>query len=202
SSAKGTNDRVVPLAHIAHLRTRLSHFFRDSSRLAEAHDMLVAAVAEWKLCPGKQGRAASASLEKGELLLEWGKLVDAEQASAPKLTALKEAIGEVEIASGAGSVEYGRALFLAAEAMRRSKKESEAVAYCARAFQVLDDALEPDVKQSSPLYARCSYTLGVLQELLGKPWEAETCYARSAAVFGRALGLHNPEHCQSQGGVK
>ena len=31
SSAKGTNDRVVPLAHIAHLRTRLAHFFRFQS---------------------------------------------------------------------------------------------------------------------------------------------------------------------------
>lgn len=228
SSSKGTNDRVVSLAHVAHLRTRIAAFFRDSARMDDAYAMYTEAVKVWRQCPGKQDRAAAAALERGELLLRWGKLDLAEEA-------IKEAIGDVETACGTESVPtnaraahrqmqpkgetrlalgrgsdvadslgggrsemFGRALFLAGNVMRRSKKESEASAYCARAYAVLDNALSPDTKEASPLYARCSYTLGVLQELLGKQGEAEQCYTRAVRVFARALGAHNPEHCQAQ----
>ena len=97
SSSKGTNDRVVSLAHVAHLRTLIAAFFRDSARMDDAYAMYTEAVEVWRQCPGKQDRAAAAALERGELLLRWGKLDLAEEA-------IKEAIGDVETACGTESV--------------------------------------------------------------------------------------------------
>ena len=69
--------------------------------------------------------------------------------------------------------------------------------YCERAFQVLDDRMDKAKKECSPLYARCTYTMGILFEILEKNGKAIDFYQKSIPVFAKALGDTHPEYCQA-----
>ena len=190
SGSTGVTDRIIPAVHVATCQTKLAKFFHDSTRFEHAEKMYIKAIDTWKGCPGKFERVATISLELGRMQFVWGHYDTAEET-------LKESVGHLEKLYGMNNEHTGKALFLIADALRRQKKEAEAATYCERAFQVLDDRMHKTVKESSPLYARCCYTLGTLWEILEKNNKAIEKYEKSIPVFASALGVSHPEYCQA-----
>ena len=190
SGATGATDRIIPSVHIALCQSKLARFFYDSTRFEAAQTMYGKAITTWKGCPGKLERVAHVTLELGRMQLIWGRFESAEET-------LKDAVFYLEKQYGINHEHTGKALFLIAETLRRQKKEAEGVPYCERAFQVLDDRIEKGRKESSALYARCCYTLGVMQEILEKPNEAIKKYEKCIPIFEKALGCSSPEYCQA-----
>ena len=74
-----------------------------------------------------------------------------------------------------------KAMYLVADALRRQKKETEGIPYCERALETLDTTWDAKKKNADPLYARCCYMLGVLQEIYGR--QSECVYVCSCACL-------------------
>jgi ankyrin repeat protein/tetratricopeptide (TPR) repeat protein len=190
SGSKGATDRIIPAVHVATCQTKLARFFYDSTRFEAAERMYLKAIETWKGCPGKLEQVANITLEMGKMQFVWGRYEQAEET-------LKDAVGHLEKKFGMNNVGTGKALFLIADALRRQKKEAEGLPYCERAFQTLDDRMDKAKKECSPLYARCTFTLGVLFEILEKNPKAIEKYERCIPVFAKALGTSHPEYCQA-----
>jgi len=190
SASAGATDRIIPAVHVATCQSKLARFFYDSTRFEAADRMFAKSITTWKGCPGKLERVASISLELGKMLFVWGRYEASEET-------LKEAVGHMEKLYGMNNEHTAKALFLISDALRRQKKEAEALPYCERAFQVLDDRMEKKKKEASPLFARCCYTLGILYEILERNSKAIEKYEKSIPVFAKALGSSHPEYCQA-----
>ena len=190
SGSKGATDRIIPAVHVATCQTKLARFFYDSTRFEAAERMYLKAIETWKGCPGKLEQVANITLELGRMQFVWGRYEVAEET-------LKDAVGHLEKRFGMNNEGTGKALYLIADALRRQKKEAEGVPYCERAFQTLDDRMDKSKKDCSPLYARCTFTLAILFEILEKNTKAIEKYEKCIPVFANALGTSHPEYCQA-----
>ena len=194
AACTGATDRIVPRWHIARCQTKLAEFFVDSGRFDDADKMYKRALDSWNASERRKKDEALVTLQYGEMILTWGKMLQAEEV-------LKKSVILLEEAFGFETKECAKALYLISESMRHQKKEAEGIHFCERAYQILSKFIWSDAKsydlKSEGLFARCALNLGILNEIEGDTQTAITAYKQAVKSFEKILGNSHPSYCQA-----